>query len=85
MEDTSPEIAKKMCEMIQLKSPLERAQMGSSMHETSKYLILRHLLLENPNISKADIRKALFLKFYRDDFDPESRQKILKHLEAVTS
>jgi hypothetical protein len=41
--------------------------------------------LENPRISKVDLRKALFLKFYRDDFDPETCQKILKQLESVAN
>lgn len=81
MNDTSPEITKKMHEMIQAKSPIERFKMGCSMYDTSRYLVIRGILENNPNISEIDLRKELFLKFYRDDFDSAEIQKIFKHLE----
>ena len=34
MDDTTPEMAEKMRELIRAKSPIERLKMGSSMHET---------------------------------------------------
>ena len=69
MDDTPPEITQKMQEMFQRKSPEERLKMGWSMYETSKYLILRGIKEKDPHISKADLRKELFLTFYGDDFD----------------
>lgn len=81
MNDTSPEMAKKMLEMIQGKSPIERFKMGCSMYDTSRYLVIRGILENNPNISEIDLRKELFLKFYHDDFNSIEIQKILKHLE----
>jgi len=84
MRDTSLESAQKMAEMIQKKTPLERLKMGCSMYETSKYLIIRAILEENPNISKAGLRRELFLKFYRNDFDPIQREKILRHLDQYS-
>lgn len=81
MHDTSPEIEKVMREMIQKKSPFEHLKMGCSMHATSKYLIIRAILEANPKISKKELKKEIFLRFYENDFDPVQREKILKHLE----
>ena len=80
MEDTSPEIKKKMIEMIQLKTPSERCEMGCSMIETSKHLILCSILNEQPNITQNELRVELFLKFCRDDFNLEQKEQIVKHL-----
>ena len=84
MRDTTPEIMQKMHEMIQQRSPVERFKMGCSMYDTSRYLITRHILENNPNISKAGLRRELFLAFYRNDFDSATCEKIIKHLEQCT-
>jgi hypothetical protein len=85
MDDTSPEIAEKMREMFQRKTPIERLKMGCSMYDTSKYLIICAILRENPKISKIDLRREIFLRFYGDDFNPEERDKIIKYLEQKTT
>lgn len=84
MLDTNPEIEQKMYEMFRQKSPIARAKIGSSMHKTSKHLVTRAILEHNPGISKANLRKELFLKFYGNDFSPYERDKILQYLEANT-
>ncbi len=84
MRDTSPEIEAKMHELIQNKTPGERAMMGWSMYLTSKYIITQAILRENPDITPTELRKELFLKFYRDDFSPMEREKILRYLEDGT-
>jgi hypothetical protein len=81
MDDTTPEIAEMMREMIRMKSPTERVKMGCSMYETSKHLIIRAILENNPGISEVGLRQELFLRFYGNDFNPIEREKILKHLE----
>lgn len=53
MDDTSPDIAQKIREMIQMRSPIERLKMGCSMYETSRYLIIRGIMEKNPHISKS--------------------------------
>lgn len=82
MNDTSPMMEKKLREMIQSKDPIERLKMGCSMYQTSRYLIERAILEENPLISKGDLKKEIFLKFYRDDFSPQECEKIIKHLQS---
>ena len=82
MRDTTPVIVKKMREMIQMKLPIERLKMGCSMYETSKYLIIQAILKNNPQISKADFQKELFL-FYGDNFNLVQQERIIKHLEHI--
>jgi hypothetical protein len=80
MHDTSFAIDEKMREIIRTKKPLERLKMGCSMYETSRYLIKRSILENNPSISKKDFRKELFLTFYRNDFSHEEGERIVKYL-----
>jgi hypothetical protein len=36
-------------------------------------------------MSKTELKQALFLAFYADDFSPEQREKILNHLEKINT
>lgn len=81
MNDTSPSMKKKMIEMIRAKTPQERVKMGSSMYTTSRYLVERYIKENNPSISKADLKKEMFLKFYGNDFSPEKCAQIISHLQ----
>ncbi len=80
MRDTSSEITNKMCEMIQRKSPLERLLMGCSMYETSKQLVIRAIVENNPQISTEELRREFFLRFYGLDFTLIKQEKIIQHL-----
>ncbi len=82
MNDTSAEMDEKMREMIRIKTPLERLKMGSSMYATSRYLIERAIVEQNPLISKKELKKEVFLKFYGNDFSKEDCEKIVKYLQA---
>lgn len=82
MKDTSPQIVAKMEEMLRRKSPSERLAMGCSMFDLSKQLIKRSVLRDRPNISDADLRKEVFLKFYGSDFNSVQQQKILIYLSS---
>lgn len=80
MRDTSPEIEKKMLEIMMSKSPEERVRMGDSMYQTARYIVACSILNENLNISDNELKKEVFLRFYGNDFSPEKRDKIAHHL-----
>jgi len=80
MNDTSPQIAEKMRELIQKKTPEERLKMGCSMYDFSKQLVIHSILESQPGLSITELRRELFLRFYGNDFNPGKRQEILKHL-----
>jgi len=69
-----------MREMIRRKTPEERLRMGCSMFDFSKSLVVNAILRERPNLSPAELRGELFLRFYGNDFAPARREKILAHL-----
>ena len=83
MNDTSAKMTRKVCELIQEKTPQERVKMGCSMHQTSKYLITRAILESDPLISKSELRQEIFLKFYGNDFDLDTKQKILRYFSSL--
>lgn len=76
MDDTSPEIKKRMATMMAKKTPLERMQMASSMHETGMKLMRLGILDENPNLTEAQIRGHMFKRLYQNDFAPEEFKNI---------
>jgi len=85
MNDTPPHINRKLCELLRKKTSTERYMMSWSMYETSKYLITQAIMKENPQFTETDLKKELFLRFYRDDFNEEQKEKILNHLEKYYS
>ena len=83
MNDTSPQMAEKMRELIRSKTPEERLKMGCSMYDLSKRLVTHAILESHPTLSSAGLRRELFLKFYGGDFDSVQRQKILASLDKT--
>ena len=61
----------------------ERLKMGCSMHAAAKAMARASILAANPSASAAEVRKALFLRFYEQDFDSATREKVLRRLEKV--
>ena len=80
MNDTSRQIAEKMRELINAKTPAERLRMGCSMYDFSKQLVIHSIQEREPGLSPSGLRCALFLRFYGNDFDSKKRQAILGHL-----
>ncbi|MFN3466373.1 MAG: hypothetical protein ACK4WF_01565 [Candidatus Brocadiales bacterium] len=83
MKDTSPEVAELFHRRLMAISGEERLKMGCSMHETARRLVLASLKAQNPLASKAELRQALFLRFYGKDFEPETTEKIFRFLRAA--
>ena len=82
MNDTPPEIERRYREMLLQRSGEERLQMGCSMFTFARELVVASVLAKTPNVSPSELRHAIFLRFYGDDFDPETREKILRVLES---
>ena len=54
--------------------------MGCSMHETAQALVIASLKEKTPTLTREDVRRALFLRFYGGDFDKNMSEKILATL-----
>ena len=80
MNDTSPEMEQCFREMLMARSGEERLTMGCSMHATAKALVRAAILQNNPDATPKQIRHDLFLRFYGQDFDAATRERILRTL-----
>ena len=78
MKDTHPIIATKIQNLMKKKSGKERLMMGFSMFEAARKLAIASLLSKSNQTTQINLRKALFLRFYGNDFSPAMRKKILK-------
>jgi hypothetical protein len=83
MNDTPPEIERRYREMLLQRSGEERLRMGCSMFTFTRELVVASVLAKTPNVSPSELRRAIFLRFYGDDFDPETREKVLRVLESA--
>ena len=54
--------------------------MGCSMSATARALVRASVLARNPQASPAEVRCALYLRFYGLEFEPPEREKILAWL-----
>ena len=61
----------------------ERLKMGCSMDAAANARVRASILAPIPSASAAEVRKALFLRFYEQDFDSATREKVLRSLETV--
>ena len=77
MKDTSFEIQKKIDEIYKNKSGEEKLLIALSMFETARELVISSL---PNNLSERELRKALFLRFYGNDFSVNEKEKILSNL-----
>jgi hypothetical protein len=77
MNDTSPEIEKRFRAMLLARTGEERLKMGCSMHTCAQQIVRASVQAHTPHISQATLRLALFLRFYGNDFDAATRERIL--------
>ena len=77
MNDTHPEIEKKLNELYSKLSPQERFEKMLSMCQTVREIILSQMQSELPEKEK---RKLLFIKYYEQDFSKEQFEMIVKNL-----
>lgn len=81
MNDTSPMVERRFRELLLRRSGEERLKMGCSMHATAQALVRASVLEKDPMASPATVRRALFLRFYSQYFDADTREKILRALD----
>ena len=77
MSDTPPFIEHIYRQKIMEKSDEERLTMGSCMFDAAREMVLSSF---PQNMSLQEKRKSLFLRFYSNDFDENTKQSILQTL-----
>ena len=84
MKDTSPEMDARYQDILMQRSGEERLMMGCAMRETARALVEASIREQYPQATLETIRKGLFLRFYGQEFDADSRTKILAAIESTT-
>ena len=79
MNDTPAAFEEKFRRMLLKRSGEERLKMGCSMHATARALVKASIPEKDP----IAVNRALFLRFYGDDFEPKQRKKILLALREA--
>lgn len=79
MLDTHPDIAVLYRNMIMQRSGEQRLRMGCSMFDTAKKIVRSAILDKNPNITEAQMKRQIFLRFYGQEFTCIEREKLFRH------
>ena len=80
MQDTSPEILLIQHDIWMKKTPEERFRLGIEMIEEGRKLVECSIKNENPGITPTELKRAVFKRFYENDFSVEELNTILQHL-----
>lgn len=81
--DTSPEMDARWRAMVMARPPGgERLKIATEMFETTRKLTIAAIRAARPEITEPELRQALFLHYYGDEFTPEEREKILAGIAA---
>lgn len=76
MIDTTTEAEKIQSELFDKMTGEERMKIASDMFDTARTLVLASL---DKNLNDKEKRKALFLRFYGNDFSVNEKEKILNN------
>lgn len=76
MIDTDPAIESKTRALMMNKSPEERLIIGCSMFTFAKILVRSSIMQKTGEIPLCDLRKELFLRFYGNDMNKSTRERI---------
>jgi squalene cyclase len=82
MRDTPAAVEARYRAMLLARSGQERLRMAGSMYATARALVIASVLEAEPEASEADLRKAVFVRFYGHEFDEDARGRILTRLAA---
>lgn len=84
MNDTTPEIEKRLALMIADRSPIERLRMASRMFETGRTLLQIGLKRQGQSFSEGQLRAQVFLRLYREDFASSEIKRIVSSIPNMT-
>jgi len=83
MRDTPVEVEAHLRSLYASLTPGERLRKACSMFDTGVTLIKAGILHEQPEISDAQLREAIFRRLYSDCFSEEELQRIIAYLQQA--
>lgn len=79
MIDTDSKLELKTKALMKEKSPEDRLIMGCSMFTFSKIIVQSSIIQKDRSILPCDLKRKLFLRFYGNDMDENTREKIANY------
>ena len=82
MNDTHPDIAVRFRNLMMLKSNEQRLLMGCSMYDTAKQIVRSAIYNSHPEITDAEMKREIFLRFYGHEFSRVDKEKLISALAS---
>ncbi len=82
MNDTPPDIERRMTELFMSRPAGERIRAACEMFDLARQVLVAGLRSENPGITQAELRVKIFERTYGPDFEPADRARIVARLRA---
>jgi len=79
MLDTHPDIAARFRNMMMQKSGEQRLHMGCSMYDAARQIVRSAILDRNVDITEAEMKREIFLRFYGHEFSRNKIEKLFQH------
>ena len=80
MTDTLPDADALVTALLAARSGSERVRMTCEMFDAAKTLMTADLRAQRPDMTSAELRRQVFDRLYSQDFDAETRARILAAL-----
>ena len=71
MNDTPPDVERRMLALFAERTPTERLRMASGMFDTGISLMKAGMLDKQPNLTENELKIAIFRRLYGDCFSEE--------------
>ncbi len=82
MNDTHPDVAIRLRELMMRKSGEQRLLIGCSMYDTAKQIVRSAIYNNRPGITEVEMKKEIFLRFYGQEFSQAERDKFFSALAS---
>jgi hypothetical protein len=82
MNDTHPNVAIRYRDLMMSETGEQRLRMGCSMFDTAKQIVRSAIYNSRPEITDAEMKREIFLRFYGHEFSPPDREKLISALAS---
>ncbi|TKJ37172.1 MAG: hypothetical protein CEE38_09775 [Planctomycetes bacterium B3_Pla] len=80
MNDTHPDVAIRYRDLMMSKTGQQRLRMGCSMYDAAKQIVRSAIYNSHPEITDAEMKREIFLRFYGHEFSRADREKLISAL-----
>jgi hypothetical protein len=82
MNDTPPDVAREVEQLMAQRSGSDRLRMACEMFDLARALAVAAIRAAHPGISEEHLRIELFERFYGEDFSEQERARIVASINS---